>query len=70
MWVVCFVYSRKPEVPAEVARLGRQSMINFAVSLVLLLGWYIYFAIMWEDLGWFGDTMILINPNTYWFTAV
>jgi hypothetical protein len=70
MWVVCFVYCRKPKVPAEVERLGRQSIINFSVALALLLGWYIYFAVMWEELGAFGEAMIVINPKTYWFTAV
>lgn len=70
MWVVCFVYCRKPKVPPEVERLGRQSMINFSVALTALLAWYIYFAIMWEQLGTFGEAMIVINPKTYWFTAV
>ena len=38
--------------------------------LALLLGWYIYFAVMWEDLGAFGEFLIVINPKTYWFTAL
>lgn len=69
MWFVCYVYCRKPLTTPEVQRLQRQSLINFCAALVVLLAWYIYFALAWENLGAFGEYLIVVNPHTYWYTA-
>lgn len=46
------------------------ALINFAVAITLLISWYIYFVLQWEELGSFGEWLIVINPNTFWFEQI
>ena len=38
-----------------------------ARAVVALLGWYAIFYTNWEEMGAVGRSLIVVNPNTYWY---